>query len=516
MTLIRLEQLIWRWGVVILLILISLPILAILFQVRSSVFADLYFSLGKDYTSNTLLLIVLTSVFALLFAVPTAWLTASFKFPLLRQFSFLLILPLSIPSYILAYTYKGMLGLFGTSHSLFGTYFEVDNIFFLAIVMALSLYPYIYLTTRVSFALSSSSYIQSAKSLGSSSMKIFFRIALPLAWPAIFAGLLLVIMEVINNYGAVHYYGVKTFTTEIVRLWNPMDASPIRNIATMLIGIVVLIYVIERRVRKRASFSDLKDNREKEKSSLTAGQSLLAIIICLIPILFGFILPLIQLATWASGKWALLYESDLPDVITTTFIIGLSAAILSAIIALLVRYYLQQGLRTRWISNLSRFATLGYAIPGALLGVGMLDLLYFGNQIFGIALTSSIFVLIFAYIVRFFSVSYGSIGSGFEKVVKNVGWASFSLGGGFSKTLFKIHGPLLSKTILAACVLVFVDVIKELPLTMMFQSFNFQTLAVKAFMLMETDGAVYDASFPSLLIVLISIIPVYFVNRWIR
>jgi len=511
------ELIVWRWIIVAALILICLPILAIIFQIHFTFFQDLIHSFSQSYTLNTVYLITSTAILSLIFGVSTAWFTSNYEFPMSSMFGWMLMLPLSIPAYIMAYTYKGLFGLFGTIHALTGSYFEIDNIWWLSVIMALSLYPYVYLTTRISFGFSSMKYIRSAQSLGSNNLSIFFKIALPLAWPAVFSGLILVIMEVINNYGAVQYFGIKTFTTEIVRLWNPLNDAPIRNISAILICIVLLLYFLERQIRKRASFSEKeigRDNNIKRKPKKTMGW--IISIVCLIPALFGFIIPVLQLVAWAFKKWKLLFDIEMMEIIGTTFFVGFVAAIISVIISLFIRYFIQHGQKTKFIQALSKFSTLGYAIPGALLGVGILDVIFQLNRFLEISLTSSLFVLIFAYLVRFFSVSYGSIHSGFEKVVKNVGHASFSLGKGFTETLFKIHSPLLRNTLLAAAVLVFVDVIKELPLTMMFQKFNFQTLAVKSFMLMETDGAIYDASLPSLLIVLISIFPVYFVNKLVR
>jgi len=509
------EDTVWKVGLILLLSLISLPVLSILFQTNTEFFSSLFSALTEEYTLNTIFLMIGTGLLTVVIGVFTAWVVSTYHFPYSSFFSWALVLPLAFPAYILAYTYKGIFGLFGTLHAMTGSYFEIDNIWGLLVVLSVSLYPYVYITSRVSFSLSSKQYLLSAASLGSGEMRTFFKVALPLSWPAIFGGLLLVLMEVLNNYGAVHYFGVSTFTTEIIRVWNPMDGSSIHNIAAILIVFILLFLFLERRIRKGASFEE-KTSNFTDTPLLTSNRPYVITMLCAIPLFIGFIFPLVQLLFWSMKDWRVLFESEMLEIITTTFSIGFGSALIAAIIAFTVKYYMQNGSGSKVISVLNQMAKLGYTVPGALLGVGLLSVIFYINKYISFSLTSSLSILILAYVVRFYSVSMSSIHGGFEKIPQNMALASFSLGKGLGRTMTTVHSKLLRNAFIASVVLVFVDVIKELPLTMMFQRFNFQTLAVKAFKLMETDGAIYDAALPSLIIVLISVIPVYLMDRWMK
>ena len=517
MDLIKVEQATWKIGSLTILVLLSLPVISILSNINRDFFKDILNALTQSYTLNTAILMLGVGLLSLIMGVSTAWLCSRYKFPFSSFFNWALILPLAVPSYIMAYTYKGMFGLFGTSHALFNFYIEIDNIWALCFIMAISLYPYVYLTSRVSFMLSSNRFIESSFSLGKNIFTTFLKIVLPLSWPAIFGGLVLVLMEVVNNYGAVQYFGIQTFTTEIVRKWNPLNSNSIQSVASILILFVAIFYFIEKSIRKGAGFAE-KIGKSKETSYLVlSGKNrAMAFLLCLVVFCFAFLLPVGQLLYWSLGKWNSLFTGDLAKTILVTFIIGISAALLSTLVALFIRYFIHHGRKIKVLIWLNSIPSLGYSVPGALLGVGILSFLMYLSRAFNINLTSSIGILIFAYLVRFYSVSMGTLNGGFEKIQKNLGHASFSLGKSFSGTLTHIHFPLLKNVLFASMILVFVDVVKELPLTMMFQSFNFQTLAVKSYMMMETDGAVYNAALPSLLIVLISVVPVYFVNRWVK
>lgn len=509
------EDLFWKLTCIFILLLLVFPVFSILLEIDLDFFSRMSDALTADYTLNTLFLVFGVSLITLSIGVSTAWLITRYKFPLSAFFQWILILPLAFPAYIMAYTYKGLLGLYGTTHAYLGWYIEIDNLWGLLIILSLSLFPYVFLTSRVAFTLISSKYLHSAFALGSSEWRMFQRIALPLGWPVIFGGILLVIMEVLNNYGAVHYFGIQTFTTEIVRQWNPVEKGSIANIASILILFLLIIFSLEHRFRKGAGFEEIIGIRSleiKKKSKF----SVLLTLLCSIPFVLGFLIPFVQLMAWSKDKWGIILETGMVDTIINTFFMGISSAILAVLGVLFIRFYIQHGSGNRLVRKLNWMAHFGYAIPGALLGVGILSLIFQLNKLFTFSLTSSLWLLIFAYVVRFYSVSMSSVNGGFDKLSPNLGLASFSIGGGFANTLFRVHSPILKRAIAAAVILVFVDVIKELPLTMMFQRFNFQTLAVSSFKLMETDGAIYDAAFPSLLIVLISIIPVFFMDKLLK
>ena len=497
-------------GLIILLVL-SIPLLSILFQVNTEIFSGFVKAASSDYTLNTAILLVGTALLATSIGVSMAWITTYFDFPLKKAINVLLMLPLAFPAYIMAFTYKGMLGLFGSLHSLAGIYVEIDNLVGAIFVFSLSLYPYVYLAAKVSFSLSSARYFQAAQSLGSTKLSGFLRVVLPMSWPAIFGGMLLVIMEVLNNYGAVQYFGIPTFTTEIVRLWNPIDNQGVTNIAGMLVLWVVILLGLERLVRGKAGFQE-SNVQVMPSAGVYSKNAWWLALFCSVPILFGFLIPSVQLFVWTFGKWTAFFDVEMLTVLQTTFVVGLGSAMLISIIALLIRFLQEIAVYHKIMAFLSKTVQLGYSIPGALLGIGMLSMIFWLNQYFVLALTASLFTLVLAYMVRFYGVAMSSLHGGFEKLGSNISRASLSLGKSIFPT-FRMNAFILKRAVLAAVVLVFVDVIKELPLTMMFQRFNFETLAVRAYKLMITDGAIYDAALPSLLIVAISAVPVLFMNK---
>jgi iron(III) transport system permease protein len=503
----------WFWMSLLVVVLISFPLLSILSGFSLDFFLQLPDFLSADYAVNTYSLVFLTAVFSLLFGVPSAWFVASSDFSGRKYMEWLLMLPLAIPSYIAAYTYKGILGPYGTIHSMLDVYMEVDELFWLSVIMASVLYPYVYIISRAVFYKHSARLQEASYSLGYNRTSTFFKVVLPLARPAIFSGMMLVIMEVINNYGAVSYYGITTFTTEILRLWNPLSMEPVMHIAGTLLMLVALLLWFEKLLRRKQKFyGRTNDNTPLQRRKLKTKHACWAILACALPILLGFLIPVVQLFVWAQKTYADVLNAEFISLLYDTFITAFWAVLACVLVALLIRYTLLL-MPSRLMSFLSGLSVLGYSIPGAVVALAVLVPLSFLAKSYGLVLTGSFAVLIFAYVIRFQAVSYNTIDSGFEKMSPYLNDAARSLGNSPAQSLRKVIIPQIKTSLLSAVILIFVDVSKELPLTMMFQSFNFETLAVRSFILMETDGAVYDSAVPALIIVLIGLIPILFLNK---
>lgn len=503
----------WTLAFILIAALICLPVFALLTGLQPASLLQIPKLFVAEFALNTYLLLGLTGAISLLFAIPAAWFTATAEFPGRKAFEWLMVLPLAIPAYIMAYTYKGIFDPFGTTRKWFDFYVEIDNLPVLAVLMAAVLYPYVFLVSKSVFSKNARRLEEVAQSLGHSRQQTFFKLILPLARPAIFGGLSLVAMEVFNNYGAVKYYGIKTFTTELIRLWNPLDLQPVIRIAGVLLLLIFLLFQAERWERRKARhFESGSAQLSRVRIPLSGGSAFLAWISCFIPLLIGFIIPVIQLGLWAVNSFSRVFDLDFLTMTLNTFFLAVSAALLCMSLAVFMGF-VNRLFPRKFIAALTRISGLGYAVPGAVIGIGILVPLTLISRNFGVVLTGSMSILIYAYAVRFQAVAYQAVDAGFKKHSPNLLAAARSLGSNPWSALWKIELPLLKPALLASTILVFVDVTKELPLTMLFQRFNFETLAVRAFVLMETDGAVYDSSVPALIIVLIGLIPVFLLNR---
>lgn len=502
-----------RWQVLtlMLVVLISIPFLSILFSVSGTSVSSIPVVWIEDFAFNTYLLLIGTSFLTLLLGVPTAWLLSNYRFPGSKWLSWALVIPLSIPAYIQVYTYKGMLGPFGTMQQFTGAYLEVENVFYLMLFMSSVLYPYVYLGAKSAFAYHSGRLIEAVKSLGGTSSRAFIKVILPLARPAIFGGLFLVLMEVFNNYGAVSYFGFRTFTTEIIRLWNPLDLQPVLKVSSAVLVLVLFLLIAEKYNQNKIRIGD-GNIRLSTKEPLQGWQKWGALSVCLVPFVLGFVLPVVQLLYWASKVIDTVLTPDFGWLAFNTFKTAFIAAIVCMVVALIIQYTLFLS-KSSWMKNIGQLSNLGYAVPGAVIGVGVLFPLAWLNQHYGLLLTGTVSILIFAYTVRFISAANNSLDAGFKKMSPSIHEASISLGKNKWQALFQVHLPLLKPVLLSTALLVFVDVTKELPLTMLFHSFNFETLAVRAFILMETDGVVYDSSVPALIIIIIGMIPTILLNK---
>ncbi len=526
-----------KWTALLIGVLLGLPILSVIGQ---SLFAGvesishLWNTVLSEYISNSLMLMLGVAVGTLLIGVPTAWLTTMCKFPGRDWLNWALLLPLAMPAYVIAYTYTGILDYAGPIQSTlreltgwgYGDYhfWDVRSLSGAILMLILVLYPYVYLTARAAFFEQSSLSMEVAKSLGYSTPKAWFKVALPLARPAIIAGVTLALMETLADYGTVQYFGVSTFSTGIFRTFYGLgDPASAALLATGLLTFVAALIFVERYSRRGIAYHQSKSTpRVRQLIELRGFHALMATLACALPFLLGFMLPALQLLFWS------LFEAELdwPQFINlawNTFYLAALAALIAVILAITLAYA-QRFEKQRVVKLIGQFAGLGYALPGTIIAIGVLTpLIWFDHQLiklfnwFGIAnigllLSGSIVALLIAYAVRFLAVALGTVQAGLNQISPSIDYAAKSLGRSTWTTLRLIHAPIMRSSLFTALLIVFVDVLKELPATLMLRPFDFNTLAIRAYEL-ATDEQLIAAAPPSLLIVVVGLIPVLLINR---
>ena len=511
----------WTLLIVAISLFLAIPVFSILvslFRGTGEMWEHITSYFLFDYVKNSAILIFGTGLLTFTIGTSAAWIVSRYSFRYKKIIEWLLFMPLAIPSYIVAYSYVGLFGNGGTFTKIFSNLgialdrIEMMNIYGLIWVLSFSLYPYVYAGTRTIFQSFPSQLKHTASLLGVSKRKYFFSIALPLASPAIIGGLFLVFMEVLNDYGAAKYYGVSTFTTGIFRTWTALEdlQSSIYLSAVLVVLVFILVLIVKwLRGRRSYNFKPTNTNQKNENNryKLSGLKGILYLGILIVPILFGFILPLIQLIIWGIQTFDSMFNNDLMVLGLESLILGLSTALLVVFLACLL-IYLSKWNYFKKFNVFSKIATLGYVIPGAIIGVGIIktsksltDLFSFQYDIeIGHLLYNSLLVLIYAYVFRFIAVAYNSIEGNTLKLSKNLSESSYLLGYGKIKTFFKIDFPLLKNALISSFILVLIDVMKELPLTLILKPYNLSTLAIKAYEYAE-DERVAEAALPALFLI---------------
>ncbi|MEJ1159987.1 ABC transporter permease [Prosthecomicrobium sp. N25] len=468
--------------------------------------------------------------------VGTAWIVATCRFPGRGVLEWALLLPLAIPTYIVAYAHVELMDYTGPAQTalrwLFGFKSARDYWFpsprslgGAIFVMSLVLYPYVYMTVRAIFELQSAATIEVARTLGASPWRVFFRVALPLARPALAVGVTLSLMECLNDIGAVEYLGVKTLTFAVYDTWlNRGSLSGAAQIACLMLVVVFLLVWAERHARRGQRFAHAASKaRPLSGYELAGWRAALAFAACALPVLMGFVVPVVLLADYASRRLDVFADPGLIRAGVNSLLLALSAAALTVGLGLVLAYAVR--LRpTRLVRALARASSVGYAVPGAVLAVGiLLPLAYLDNRLndlsvaltgtaLGLVLVSSGVGLVYAYVVRFLAVSIGSIESGLSKISLHLDMASRTLGRTAERTLVEVHLPLLRPVLVSAALLVFVDAMKELPATLLLRPFNVETLATWVYVQASRE-AVGDAAPAALAIVLVGLLPLVLLSR---
>ncbi len=510
--------------IVIISLLLAIPVFAILislFKGTGEMWEHITSYFLIDYIQNSIILLLGSGIICFVIGTSSAWVVSRYKFKGRKIIEWLLFMPLAIPSYIVAYSYVGLFG-YGGSFIKFINYLgfnnidniEMMNIYGLVWVLSFSLYPYVYASTRLIFQSYPTRLKDTASLLGASKNKYFFKIALPLASPAIIGGLFLVFMEVLNDYGAAKYYGINTFTTGIFRTWTALeDLQSSIYLSAILVVLVFVLVLIVKWLRGRRSYNlktyNSNDQDEIYRKDLKGLKKIIFLTIVFVPILFGFLFPFLQLIIWGLQTFESMFNSDLLNIGIQTLFLGLSTSIIIVFLATSL-IYLSKWNYLKQLNVTSKLATLGYVIPGAIIGIGVIKSSHSITEYFstyhnikiGYIIYNSILVLIYAYVFRFIAVAFNSIESNTLKLSKSLSESSNLLGFGKIKTFFKIDFPLIKNALLTSFILVFIDVIKELPLTLILKPYNLSTLAIKAYEYAE-DERVAEAALPALFLIFI-------------
>lgn len=523
----------WTILVMAIAFLISMPVLFVL----GNIFADsgeVWQHLAKTvlwrYISNSFWLMMGVGLGVLVIGVGTAWLVTMCRFPGNRLFEWGLLLPLAAPAYVLAYTYTEFLDFSGPVQTMlrgifgwgYGDYWfpNVRSLWGAILMLTLVLYPYVYLLARVAFLEQSVCTLEASRTLGCNPWRSFFTVALPLARPAIAAGVALALMETLNDFGTVQYFGVDTFTTGIYRTWFGLgERVAASQLAAFLLLFILWLILLEHWSRRRARYYQTSSSyRQSPSYQLRGIRAIGACIACFLPVGLGFLLPAGVLLDMTLKNASSTLDERFWGFARNSFILAVTTAVLAVAMGVVMAY----GLRLRSNAGMrfaARIASMGYAVPGSVIAVGILiPIGRLDNAIdawmrstFGIStgllLSGTIAALVFAYLVRFLAVSFGAVEASLSKIKPSLDDAARSLGYSPTSTLVKVHTPMMWGGLLTAGMLVFVDVMKELPATLIVRPFNFDTLAVRVYNL-ASDERLAEAAGSALAIVVVGIIPV--------
>jgi iron(III) transport system permease protein len=519
------------WSSLAIASVIGLPIAVVVanvFTPGESAWPHLVQTVLPGYVANTVWLMLGVAWGVVSMGVLSAWLVTAYRFPGCRIFEWALLLPLAMPAYVMAYAYTDWLQFTGpvqtwlralTGWQVREYWFpDIRSLYGAVAMFSFALYPYVYLLARTAFLNQSRTALEAGRLLGYGAWGSFFRVALPLARPGIAAGTTLALMEVLADFGTVSYFAVQTFTTGIFRAWQSLgDSVAAAQLATCLLGFVAVVLLAERLSRGGARYHNAAPRKPLPPQTLRGRAAALAFVACAAPIVFGFLLPggiLLKLVlTDSEAPWT----ARLATLMTNSFTLAGVTAVVTVGVATLMAY---AGRLTKrpLVAFANRAAGLGYAVPGAVIAVGILvplgrldNLLadwlraQYGWQT-GLLFTGTIAALVYAYLVRFLAIALQSMDAGLTRITPSMEDAARSLGATPAGTLARVHVPMLSGSLFTAALLVFVDVMKELPATFALRPFNFDTLAIEAYNLTK-DERLAEAALPALVIVAAGLIP---------
>ena len=523
----------WTVFAFIAAVLIALPIAIVLsyvFVPTHEIWQHLVATVLTEYIANSLALAAGVGIGTFIIGVGTAWLVTLCRFPGRRLFEWALLLPMAIPAYVIAYTYTGVLDAGGPIQTLlrdsfgwsYGQYWfpQIRSLGGAIAMMTLVLYPYVFMLSRAAFLEQSVCVLEVSRTLGCGPWRCFFQVALPLARPAVVTGVALVLMETLNDFGTVQFFGVATFTTGIYRTWLGMnEPAAAAQLAAILCLFVFALLAFERLSRGRGKVHHTTSRyRELPRFKLRGTAAVLAFLATFLPILIGFLIPAGVLIVWAIDTGPSVMNARYISYAVNSFVLAAVGALAAVLVGMIVAYGLRLK-KNRLMEAAARVASMGYAVPGAVIAVGvlipfaaldnwvdawMMD--HFGIST-GLILSGTIIAVIFAYLVRFLAISLNTIESSLGKITRHMDDAARTLGCRPTATLLQVHLPIAWGSLLTAGILVFVDVMKELPATLLLRPFNFDTLAIRAYQL-ASDERLADSASPSLAIVLVGIVPV--------
>ena len=518
----------------IFVLVFIVPILFILFNIfsePSEVWQHIKLYLLQTYVLNSVVIVFFVAFFTVIIGTSLAWIVSMYDFPGASMFKWLLILPMAIPTYVNGYIYSGLNETSGILFNFFEYYFglgpfmynlyNIQNIYGVIFIMSISLYPYVYLLCLPAFSNHSFSVFEVGESLGLNKYQRLTKIGIPIVRPAIIAGVSFVIMETLAEYATMEYFGVPTFATGIFRAWFVLgDEVSSFRLSSLLLALIFFFVYFEEVSRGKRKFNNPTNKIYVRKKEITKNKMQFTAL-CSIVVFFGFILQFLQIFYWISYSFA---EVDVPLILK---LISSSAgiALIGAVIILL--FTINIAFITRMTKNIfTRFAvkifSLGYAIPGVVLAVGVITPISYMEKSLAILfdyppeniLSGTFILLLIAYLVRFSTISIKTLDSGFNKISNSYDLVASSFGYSKIQTLLKIHLPILIPTISSALILLFVDIVKELPMTLILRPFNFNTLPIHLYELAEAENLA-SIGVPGLILIIICLIPVIILSKGI-
>ncbi|SPA39731.1 Iron(III)-transport system permease [Cupriavidus taiwanensis] len=522
-------------------LLIAVPVLVIASAVllpAGDTWRHLIDTVLAEYVLNTVWLLCGVAAGVLLLGVSTAWLVSTCRFPGHAVMEWALVLPMAMPAYVIAYAYTDALQFAGpvqgwlrelTGWRAREYWFpEIRSLGGAIALFSLVLYPYVYLTARAAFLQQTQNTLEAARLLGHGTWSRLWRVVLPLARPGIVAGTALAMMETLADFGTVAYFAIPTFSTGIYRAWFSLgDKNAAAQLSACMLLFVAAILLMERASRGRAQV--FGNQRRAAAWTLDGAQGWLALVACLVPVLLGFVVPALMLCRMAFTDGDAQFGPRFVGLVRNSFLLASATALAAVAVALAVGYAARavNGKRSWLMRGLTRVCGMGYALPGSVIAVGVLvpvarldnALSAWLQQQFGVSvgllLTGGIAALVYALLVRFLGVALQTVNAGLGKITPSMDAAARSLGHGPGATLRRVHLPMLRGSLLTAALIVFVDVMKELPATFVMRPFNFDTLAVQAYNL-AADERLTEAATASLVIVAVGLLPVIVLSRTIR
>ncbi|AIW19866.1 ABC transporter permease [Vibrio coralliilyticus] len=528
----------WKTSSGTLALLLVLPILAIFLTSigeTDDLFSHLMSTVMPTYTFNTVVLAAGTMALSLVFGIPSAWIMAMCRIPSERILQWALVLPLAMPGYIVGYIFTDWLDFAGPVQILLrdltgwgpGDYWfpDIRTLTGAIIVLALVLYPYVYLLCRAAFMEQNVSLLQSARLLKCSPWESFRRISLPLVRPSIAVGLSLVAMETIGDFGTVSYFAVNTLTTAVYDTWLGYSSltAAAKISAIMLVFVILLLSAERYSRRKQKLFQNQFSSREDFRYELSGWKKWLALIWCWGLVAIAFLFPLLQLGIYAYKYFAQSWTPEFREYALNSLYVSLSAAVIGVIVAIIVNFYNRLAANRQGLAFM-RLSSMGYAVPGTVLAIGVMVPVLFMDHLVndiakfmqwgrpGLIFSGSMFALIFALVVRFSAVAIGSIESSLNKVSPSLDMASRTMGCNSNQMLWRVHFPLIRRGALIAGLLVFIESMKELNAALLLRPFNFETLATYVYNF-ASDEQLELAALPAVLLVLVGLIPLVMVNR---
>lgn len=526
--------------------LMLLPILALLYQsiaeylpfssaILDDTFSDIADTVLLDYVSNSLFVVSGSLIFASIFAIAPAWWCAHYEFKGRRYLQWMMVFPLAIPAYISAYIYTDMLDYAGPIQTALRHwfhwqtpqdywFFDIRSLWGASLMLGLALYPYLFLLLRNTFEQRSQSLIQAAQLMGASERKIFWTLHLPIARPALAIGCTLVAMESLADYGTVQLFAISTLTTAIYDSWLVYGSlASAAKISCLTLLFVITLVAIEKNSRKKQQHVDSRNTRPAPKVHATTTRSTLIWFFCGTIFTLGFAIPLVTLIHYCIEYWQENMNGNILIHSQSTFILAIVTASIACLLAIVLNSQ-QRFLPTPSNQAKISLTSLGYAIPGTVLAIGILiplgqldiwvnHIIYWlGFDKVGLIFSGTSFALVMAFVIRFSAISNGSIQAAYKQMPSNLDDASTSLKAGRFKTFRKIHLPMMTPAIVTAFLLVFIEVVKELPASLLLRPFDFETLATYVFQF-ASDEQLEHAASGALLIIIVSLLPILLLNR---